>query len=76
MNNVNNPEIVSDGLERVGDAAKFLGVSRSFVYRLIQGGVLPSVKLGGSRRVPVRAVRELASARLTLAPEQQPGGGK
>ena len=52
-------EIISDGLERVSETARFLGVSRSFVYQLIQEGVLPTVKIGKSRRIPVRAVREL-----------------
>lgn len=55
-----NNSITSDGLEKIGDAARFLSISRSMVYKLIARGVLPSVRLGGSRRVPVRAVRELA----------------
>jgi len=49
------------GLERVTDAARYLSVSRSMVYKLINAGVLPSVKIGSSRRIPIRAVRELAS---------------
>ena len=60
MSNSTNNEIISDGLERISEAAAFLGMSRSHVYRLIRGGVLPSVKIGKSRRVPIRAVRDLA----------------
>jgi excisionase family DNA binding protein len=64
MNNLFTSEIISDGLERISAAARFLGVSRSFVYRLIGDGVLPSVKIGRSRRVPIRAVRQLAADNL------------
>ena len=60
MSNSTNNEIISDGLERISEAAAFLGMSRSHVYRLIRDGVLPSVKIGKSRRVPIRAVRDLA----------------
>ncbi len=65
--------ILSEGLERVADAARFLGISRSSVYKLIRSGQLPSVKLGTSRRVPIRAVWELAAARLILPPREEPG---
>lgn len=67
MTQINN-EILDDGLERVADAARFLGVSRSLVYKLLNAGVLPSAKIGNSRRIPIRAVRELAAANLTQHP--------
>ena len=54
MQQSRSDEIISDGLERVSETARFLGVRRSHVYRLIQEGILPSVKIGKSRRVPVR----------------------
>ena len=54
MQQSRSDEIISDGLERVSETARFLGVHRSHVYRLIQEGILPSVKIGKSRRVPVR----------------------
>lgn len=66
MTDMNKNEIVDGGLERVGDAARFLSVSRSLIYKLINSGVLPSVKIGNSRRIPIRAVRELASGRPVL----------
>ena len=59
MQKSRSDEIIKDGLERVSETARFLGVSRSHVYQLINEGILPSVKIGKSRRVPVRAVREL-----------------
>lgn len=61
-------EIIRDGLERVSDTARFLGMSRSYVYRLIKDGVIPSVKIGKSRRVPVRAVRQLALDNMVSVP--------
>lgn len=67
MTEINN-EILDDGLERVADAARFLGVSRSLIYKLLNAGVLPSAKIGNSRRIPIRAVRELAAANLTQHP--------
>jgi len=68
-----SPELLADGLERISDAARYLGVSRSLVYRLINSGMLPSVRIGRNRRVPIRAVRELASDNLVVLPrEPQP----
>ncbi len=46
------------------EAAQALGVGRTRVYELMAGGVLTSVKIGASRRVPVDALREYV-ARLT-----------
>jgi excisionase family DNA binding protein len=40
----------------VEETARYLSLSRMSVYRLIQAGALPSVKIGGSRRVSVRAL--------------------
>jgi excisionase family DNA binding protein len=64
MHNKDMYEILIDGLEKVSSAASYLGVSRSFIYKLIANGDLPSVKIGHSRRVPIRAVRELAQTNL------------
>jgi len=38
-----------------------LGVGRSTVYRLIEEGALPSVRLGGIVRIPLSAIRRIAS---------------
>jgi len=64
MHNEDMYDILIDGLEKVSSAASYLGVSRSFIYKLIANGDLPSVKIGHSRRVPIRAVRELAQTNL------------
>jgi excisionase family DNA binding protein len=51
-------------LYRVEEAAELLAVSRAKVYDLIMTGVLESVKIGGSRRIP-RGALEKYVARLS-----------
>jgi excisionase family DNA binding protein len=48
-----------DGLAKIGDACRFLSVSRSTLYSLMDKGVLPYAKIGGSRRIPWRALETL-----------------
>ena len=57
-------EIVSGGLMRVAEASDFLGLSKSTVYGLMGRGELPWVKLGRARRIPRRAVIDLAAGSL------------
>jgi excisionase family DNA binding protein len=38
--------------------AEFLEISRSKTYELIAAGDIPSIRVGGSIRVPVDALRE------------------
>ena len=45
-------------LLRVEEAAELLGISRSFVYDLISSGQLPSVRIGGCRRIWAVQLRE------------------
>ena len=54
-----------DGLDRVAEAARFLGLSRSNIYELMGAGKLPFVKIGRSRRIPHRALIELATRHLS-----------
>ena len=56
--------LVEDGLMRVREACEFLRLSRSSVYALMDHGELAFVKLGRSRRIPRRAVVELAARAL------------
>jgi len=53
------PSIASSsnrGLLRVEEAAEWLGLGRTKAYELVYKGVLPSVTIGRSRRVPVSAL--------------------
>jgi excisionase family DNA binding protein len=56
--------VVADGLVSVGEAMAFLSVGRSTVYELMDKGFLPYAKIGRSRRVPKRALVELAAMNL------------
>jgi excisionase family DNA binding protein len=57
-------EIVADGLLTVRECAEFLHLSRSKIYELMDAGELCFAKLGRSRRIPRRAVIELAAREL------------
>lgn len=50
----------SDKLERLayspGETAQVLGITRQHVYNLIRSGVLPTVHLGRSCRIPATAL--------------------
>ncbi len=56
--------LVEDGLLTVAEAGRFLKLSRSSVYKLMDEGQLRYTKIGRSRRVPRRAVVELAASGL------------
>ncbi len=57
-------EAVAEGLLTVQEAAQFLRVSRSKLYDLMDNGELKFVKLGRSRRIPRRALIDLAASGL------------
>ena len=61
------PSIVADGLVNVSQAAQFLALSRSKVYRLMDAGQLRFVKIGTARRIPRSSLIELAEANLVAA---------
>jgi len=58
-------KLVADGLLTVREASEFLHLSRSKIYELMDSGELCFAKLGRSRRIPRRAVVELAARELT-----------
>lgn len=45
-------------LLKVNEAAQMLSISRSKAYELIATGWLPSIRLGGSIRIPIAALEE------------------
>ncbi|WP_309110196.1 helix-turn-helix domain-containing protein [Actinosynnema sp. CA-248983] len=52
---------MNDELYRVEEVARALRIGRTKVFDLIRAGELTSVKIGGSRRIPVSSVREYLS---------------
>jgi excisionase family DNA binding protein len=44
----------------LSEGEAFLGISHSTMKTLIRDGKVPSVKIGGSRRIPVDALLEVA----------------
>jgi excisionase family DNA binding protein len=61
-------ELMAEGLDRIGEAARFLKLSTSTIYALVERGTLPSVKIGKAWRIPHRAVIELAAKCLVSGP--------
>jgi excisionase family DNA binding protein len=57
-------DLVDDGFADVNEAAAYLGLARSSVYKLMDSGALRYAKFGKSRRVPWRALREYARSCL------------
>jgi len=63
MNN-NSLKLVDAGLVRIDECCRFLGISRSSLYLIMDAGKLPYVKIGRSRRVPQQAMKEFAASRM------------
>ena len=63
---INSDIVLSEGrmLVTVADTAALLSVSRTNMYRLIMEKQIPSVRIGLSRRVPVRALQEFIDREL------------
>jgi excisionase family DNA binding protein len=49
------------------EAGEALGISRSKAYELISTGAIPSVRIGGSLRIPVDALREWIARQIQNA---------
>jgi len=58
-------------LLRPTEAADAMGVSRAKAYELISSGAIPSIRLGGSVRVPVEALRAWIANQLAASREVQ-----
>lgn len=51
-------------LLRPTEAAELIGIGRSKVYELLAAGELPSIRIGGSVRVPVDELRAWIARRI------------
>jgi excisionase family DNA binding protein len=65
--NQDREELIQDGLAKVDEASKFLRIGRSKLYQEMDAGRLAYAKIGRSRRIPWRAVRQFAADSLMLA---------
>jgi excisionase family DNA binding protein len=52
------PDLTADGFADVHEAAEFLSMSRSSVYKLMESEDLKYAKFGKARRIPWLALRE------------------
>jgi excisionase family DNA binding protein len=48
----------------VPEAAEALAISRSKLYELLASGAIASVRIDGSRRIPIKALEEYVSCLL------------
>ena len=56
---------------RVPEAAAAIGVSRAKAYSLIAAGVIPSIRIGSSIRVPVAALKAFITKRQAEQPDAE-----
>jgi excisionase family DNA binding protein len=59
--------VVGDGFTDVPGAAAYLGLSRAYVYNLMEAGKLSYAKFGRARRIPWSELRRFASKQLVVA---------
>lgn len=50
------------------ETARTLHIARTRVYAMIAEGVLPSIKIGSSRRIPVAALEKWIAEHTTTMP--------
>ena len=56
-------------LLRPAEAAEATGIGRSKIYALIASGDLPSIRIGGSVRVPVDELKDWIARRVSVRSE-------
>ena len=56
--------LVEDGATDVPGAEAFTGLGRSTLYKLMETGKLPFIKIGKSRRIPRKALVDLLASGL------------
>ena len=59
-------------LIKPADAAKLLGIGKSFLYLLMASGQIASVKIGKSRRIPVAALKSWVEAKTAEQARTRP----
>jgi excisionase family DNA binding protein len=66
-----NAQSVSKLLITVNEAAASLSVGRPKMWQLVMTGEVPSIKIGASRRIPVRALEDYVQRQLAAAEEER-----
>lgn len=51
----------------IPESARIVGVSRSLIYKMLNEGRLPSVKIGRRRVIPIEALRAFIEAQTQKA---------
>jgi len=64
VRNERNRELVVDGCVSIEEAQRFMSLSRSKLYEMMNAGLLAYVKLGRSRRIPRRAMLDALAGNL------------
>jgi excisionase family DNA binding protein len=54
-------DLAADGLASLREAGRFLSVSRTTLYELMNDGALPYCKIRGARRIPWAALKAFAA---------------
>jgi excisionase family DNA binding protein len=54
-------ELIAEGLVSLEEAMRFLSISRPTLNRLLNQGVLPTVRLVTTRRIPRKALLDFAA---------------
>ena len=70
MRSRSDADVLVHGLMRINEVVEFLGISRPSVYELMANGQLPYTIIGHNRRIPRKAVMDLAAERLVVTKEQ------
>ncbi|HEY8743812.1 MAG TPA: helix-turn-helix domain-containing protein [Chloroflexota bacterium] len=52
---------------RPTEAAKLLGISRSFLYELLKAGEIESIRLGAARLIPVQSLYQFVARQPSAA---------
>ena len=59
-------------LLRPAEVAEMLGLGRSKTYQMLANGQLPSVRIGGSLRVPAQALEDWVQNKTSTLDQQNP----
>lgn len=67
-----NARITAEGFYDVEGAAKFLGISRASLFKLMNEGKVRYAKMGKSRRIPIVQIREYAESCIVYPNKDNP----